>query len=141
MTTKIFVDSDVIIDFLTDRKPFSKFAIKLFELNEQKKVHIHISALSISNVYYIIRKYVKHQQAIIAVEKLTKMTEIIGTGKKEVINALQNNFKDYEDAIQHETALSITDVDAIITRNIKDYSRSKIAVFTPENYLKLKEEL
>jgi hypothetical protein len=68
------------------------------------------------------------------------MTEIIETTKKEVLQALKNNFKDFGDSIQYSSASTITGLDAIITRNIKDYRNSKIAVMTPLNFLKMKEK-
>ncbi len=68
------------------------------------------------------------------------MTEIVGTTKKEIIQALKNNFTDYEDSVQYSSALNIKDLDAIITRNVKDYRNSSIAVMTPLNFLKMKEK-
>jgi len=68
------------------------------------------------------------------------MTEIVGTTKKEIIQALKNNFTDYEDSVQYSSALTIKDLDVIITRNIKDYRNSSIAVMTPLNFLKMKEK-
>lgn len=67
------------------------------------------------------------------------MTEIIGTGKEEIIHALKNDFSDYEVAIQYAIAINISDLDAIITRNTKDYRRASIAVMTPVNFLTLKQ--
>ena len=71
---------------------------------------------------------------------LAEMTEIVGTTKKEIIQALKNNFYDYEDSLQYSSALTIENLDAIITRNIKDYRNSTIAVMTPLNFLKMKEK-
>ncbi|WP_243389023.1 hypothetical protein [Flavobacterium aurantiibacter] len=68
------------------------------------------------------------------------MTEIIGTTKTEIVRALKNDFSDYEDSIQYSSALTIKDLDVIITRNIKDYRNSSIAVMTPLNFLKMKEK-
>lgn len=68
------------------------------------------------------------------------MTEIVGTTKKDIIQALRNNFTDYEDSIQYSSALTIKGLDAIITRNIKDYRNSSIAVMTPLDFLKMKEK-
>ena len=68
------------------------------------------------------------------------MTEIIGTTKTEIVRALKNDFSDYEDYIQYSSALTIKDLDVIITRNIKDYRNSSIAVMTPLNFLKMKEK-
>jgi predicted nucleic acid-binding protein len=135
---KIFVDSDVVIDFFTDRAPHVNPASELFDLNEQGSVKIYLSAVSINNIYYIVRRFLGHNKTIEVIELLTEMTEIVGTTKKEIIQALKNNFSDYEDSIQYSSALTIKDLDAIITRNIKDYKNASIAVLTPLNFLKMK---
>lgn len=98
-----------------------------------------MSAVSINNIYYIVRRYLGHQKTLEVVEELMDMTEIIGTTKKEIVQALKNGFKDFEDSIQYSSALTIDGIEAIITRNVKDYKKSSIAVFTPLNYLKMKE--
>ncbi|MDR7750868.1 hypothetical protein RIU07_10700 [Riemerella anatipestifer] len=54
MDYKLFVDSDVVIDFFTDREPYVNPASELFELNEQGKVKLFLSAVSINNIYYIV---------------------------------------------------------------------------------------
>jgi hypothetical protein len=72
------------------------------------------------------------------IERLIESLEIIGTSKAEIKNALAVGFKDFEDGIQYSTALTIKKVEAIITRNVKDYRKSKIAVFTPEIYIHTK---
>jgi len=138
MTSKLFIDSDVVIDFFTDREPFANPASEIFELNEQRKVELHVSAVSINNIYYIVRKYLDHKRAIQVIEELIDMVQVVETTKSEIIQALKNGFKDFEDSIQYSTALTIDGIEAIITRNVKDYERSEIAVFTPENYLKLR---
>ncbi len=138
MEYKLFLDSDVVIDFFTDREPHANPASELFELNEKGNVRLYLSAVSINNIYYIVRKFLGHKRTLEVVETLTEMTEIVGTSKKEIIQALNNNFTDYEDSVQYSSALTVKDLDAIITRNIKDYRNSSIAVMTPLNFLKMK---
>ncbi|MBS3737963.1 type II toxin-antitoxin system VapC family toxin [Mesohalobacter halotolerans] len=138
MDYKLFVDSDVVIDYFTDRAPHANPASELFELNEQGHIKLYISAVSINNIYYIVKRFLGHKKTIEVVELLTEMTEIVGTTKKEILQALKNNFSDFEDSIQYSTALNIRDLDAIITRNINDYRNSSIAVMTPLNFLKTK---
>ncbi len=140
MEYKLFVDSDVVIDFFTDREPHVNPASELFELNEQGNVRLYLSAVSINNIYYIVRRFSGHKKTLEVIEALTEMTEIVGTTKKEIIQALKNNFKDYEDSVQYSSALTIKDLDVIITRNIKDYRNSSIAVMTPLNFLKMIEK-
>ena len=99
-----------------------------------------LSAVSINNIYYIVRRFLGHKKTLEVVETLTEMTEIIGTTKKEIIQALKNNFTNYEDSVQYSSALTVKDLDAIITLNIKDYRNSSIAVMSPLNFLKMKEK-
>ena len=141
MVSKIFIDSDVVIDFFTDRKPHVNPASELFDLNEGGKIKLYLSAVSINNIYYIVRRYLGHRKTLKVIEELTLMTEIVGTTKKEIIQALKNNFKDFEDSVQYASALTINGIDVIITRNIKDYKNSEIAVMTPLNYLKMRDAM
>jgi len=140
MEYKLFIDSDVIIDFFTDREPYVNPATEIFELNGQGTVKLYVSAISIINIYYVVRKFLGHRKTLEVVESLTEMTEIIGTTKTEIIQALKNDFSDYEDSVQYSSAKTIKGLDAIITRNIKDYRNSTIAVMTPLNFLKMKDK-
>lgn len=140
MAYKLFVDSDVVIDFFTDREPHANPASELFEFNEQDILKIYLSAVSINNIYYIVRRFLGHKKTIEVIESLIKMTEVVGTTKNEIIQALKNNFTDFEDSVQYSSALTVERLDAIITRNIKDYKNSTIAVMTPLNFLKMMNE-
>ncbi len=142
MVSKLFVDTDVIIDHLTDRSPFANQSSIIFEMHEQNKIKIHISSMSVNNVHYISRKIIGDKASKNLIEKLIDNLEIVGTTKKEIKQAFRSGISDFEDSIQHATAMSVAGIEAIITRNIKDYRKSKIAVFSPEIYLKtqLKEE-
>lgn len=140
MEYKLFVDSDVVIDFFTDREHHANPASELFELNEQGNVRLYLSAVSINNIYYIVRRFLGHKKTLEVIETLTEMTEIVGTTKKEIIQALKNDFTDYEDSVQYSSALTIKDLDVIITRNTKDYRNSSIAVMTPLSFLKMIEK-
>ena len=140
MASKIFVDTDVIIDYLTDRSPFANFATMLFELHEQNKLIIHVSSISINNVHYVARKLIGEKRAVDLIDDLVDRIELVATTKKEIKFAINTKFKDFEDAVQYANAMTIKGIEAIVTRNIKDYKESKIAVFTPEVYLKTKLE-
>lgn len=138
MASKVFVDSDVVIDLFTDREPFANSASTLFELNERGVLEIYISSVSINNIYYIVRRYLGHKGTLGVIDELMQITEVLGTTKAEIKQALANKFKDFEDSIQYSTALTIKGIDAIITRNVKDYSNSEIAIFTAQDYIKSK---
>lgn len=140
MIYKLFVDSDVVIDYFGDREPHASPASELFELNERGSVKLYLSAVSINNIYYIVRRFIGHNKTLEVVQTLIEMTEIVGTTKEEIHQALKNKFTDFEDSIQYSSALTIPDLNAIITRNIKDYKNASIPVMTPLSFLKMKEK-
>lgn len=132
---KIFIDTDIILDFMIAREPFAVDAARIFSLAEQNKINLCTTGLVFSNAYYILRKLASHKKVIEKLTQLTKFIGIIGLSETAVINALSSNFNDFEDALQHYAALS-EKVTIIITRNIKDYKNSELAVLTPDQYLK-----
>ncbi len=131
----VFIDTDVIVDFLTDRKPFSIESAKIFSLIDQKKINGCVSSLSFSNLYYVLRKFGTHKKVINSLQELSEMVDIFKVDSDIIKSALTSDFKDFEDSIQYFTALEHKKLDCIITRNIKDYKDSTIPVMTPETFL------
>lgn len=135
----LFLDTNVIIDVLADRRPFSVSSSKLFDYADNGKTSLYISALSYSNIYYIIRKSCSHKVMISLLRDLEAITLTLDVTKQIISKSFNSNFKDFEDAIQYNTALSNKKVEAIITRNPKDYKNSDLSVFTPDEALKIIE--
>lgn len=135
---KVLIDTDVILDFFFDRQPFSEHAAKIFSLCELKIIQGFVTPVIFSNVYYLLRQTAKHDKVIEKLRQLLTITEVLIIDKEILLQALNSKFKDFEDAIQHYTALKSGTIDTILTRNIKDYKNSEIGVLTPEDYLKTK---
>ncbi len=138
--TDLFVDTDVIIDFIIDRQPFSIDAAKVFTLIEQKKIKGYTSALCYSNLYYVLSKYAPHKKVITMLNELSELVGILKVDDNIIKASLASDFKDFEDAIQYYTAQEYKRIDVIITRNIKDYKKSSLPVMTPETFLKTFEQ-
>jgi predicted nucleic acid-binding protein len=134
--TELFIDTDVIIDFLIDRKPHSREAAIIFTLIEQKKLRGNSSSLTFSNLYYILRKIETHNKVISKLDSLSKILSILKVEEQTIKKALSSGFADFEDSIQYFCALDNKKISVIITRNIKDYKNSEIPVMTPGDYLK-----
>lgn len=132
---KVFIDTDVILDFMIVKPPFVMDTARLFALAEKKKIALCTTGLVFSNAYYILRKLGPHKKVTAKLNQLSKYVDIIGLSKIAVKNALESEFTDFEDALQHYAALS-ENATVIITRNIKDYKHSELAVLTPDQYLK-----
>jgi len=131
------IDSDVILDFLFDRKPFSEYSSYVLTQCELKKLKGYITPVIICNVYYLLRKISTHQRVITKLNQLLTLTDIIIIDKQVVLNAMNSKFKDFEDALQNYACEQSGKVDLIITRNVKDYQKSNLSILTPENYYKL----
>jgi predicted nucleic acid-binding protein len=133
--SKIFIDTDVILDFMMAREPFALDAARIFSLSEKKEISICTTGLVFSNTYYILRKLGTHKKVIEKLSQLARLIDIIGLPKAAVVQALGSEFSDFEDALQHYAALA-GDVKIIITRNTKDFKHSQLAVLSPDQYLK-----
>lgn len=134
---KIFIDTDVILDFFFDRKPFSDHATQLFMLCEKKIVTGFVTPVILSNVYYLLRKTAKHEKVIEKFKLLINLVEIATISKATILEALNSEFKDFEDALQNYSAQHDKDIQVIVTRNVKDFKESCLSVMTPETYLRI----
>jgi len=131
---KVFIDTDVILDFMIAREPFAMDAARIFSLSEKKQIAICTTGLVFSNAYYILRKLGSHQKVTEKLSQLAKLIDIIALSKTAVLQALDSKFGDFEDALQHYAALS-ENVKTIVTRNVKDFKNSELAVLTPDQFL------
>jgi len=138
--TDIFIDTDVIIDFITDRQPFSREAARVFSYIDHKKVKGYTSALSFSNLYYVLSKYASHKKVIALLNELSELVSILKVDDDIIKASLSSDFKDFEDAIQYYTALENKVINVIITRNVKDYKKSSLPIMTPETFLRTYEQ-
>ena len=132
----IFTDTDIILDVITGRMPFSIEASSLFTLIEEDQIKSSTSSLTFSNVYYVLRKYTTHQRVVSRLKELSELLQIMNVDDTIIKRALQSGFKDFEDAIQYQTALSEPDIEVIVTRNIKDYKEAELPVMSPETFIK-----
>lgn len=136
----IFVDTDVILDFILDRRPFSTYSEILFNLADGKELNIFVSSLSFSNLFYILRKYSNNNKAYKTLNNLKLLTNILPVDEKIISLALNSDFKDFEDAIQYFSAVE-NKIDILITRNIKDYKLAEISILNAEEFLRLNKLL
>jgi predicted nucleic acid-binding protein len=133
---RILIDTDVVLDFFFDRKPFSDDATRIFILCEKKRVWGFVTPVIISNVYYLLRKTAKHEKVIENLSMLMNILDVATINKASILEALHSEFKDFEDAIQNFSAQHENDIKIIVTRNIKDYKESSLSIMTPETYLR-----
>lgn len=135
----IFLDTNVLIDFFADRKPFSIEAARLFNYSIKKKINLYISAVSYNNIYYILRQSCSHIETIKMLTELNEWTVIIDVSKEIINKSLKSDFRDFEDAIQYNCAKSLNKIDFIVTRDTKDFKTSSLPILTPKEAVALIE--
>ena len=133
---KILIDTDVILDFFLDREPFSENAAKILTLCESKQIKGFITPVIISNVYYLLSQKGKQERVIDKLKNLLLIVDVLIMNKNSILVALNSNFKDFEDALQNYAEEIDGEIDLIITRNTKDFKKSKLVVMHPEEFLK-----
>ncbi|MGM0946481.1 MAG: type II toxin-antitoxin system VapC family toxin [Bacteroidota bacterium] len=135
MGSSYFLDSDVILDFLLDRDPFNFSADEIFEKALNEEIHIFFSSLTVANIHYLLRKQFGNDGALKKIAELVSFCKILPVSEKEIFAAMKSGFSDFEDAIQHFSAVQNPEIKGIITRNLADYKKSQLPIFTPEAFL------
>ncbi|GMQ26111.1 PIN domain-containing protein [Algoriphagus sp. oki45] len=135
MDSSYFLDSDVILDFLLNRDPFNFSADEIFEMAVNKEIQIYFSSLTVANIHYLLRKQYGNDIALDKISELLSFCKILPISEREIFAAMKSGFSDFEDAIQHFTAIQNPDIEGIITRNLADYRKAQLPVFTPEVFL------
>ena len=135
---KIFVDTNVVLDLLGERKQFLREAQELFTLGDQEDVQLYVSALTIINTYYILSQQLKIPNVRKVIRRFKILVDVLPVSDKVIELSLDSGFKDFEDAIQYYCALE-HEIGLIITRNQKDFKLSRIPVLSAREYLGMKE--
>ena len=128
-----YIDSDVILDVSLGRKDFAKESGQILNIVETKHLTGTTTLLALANIHYLLKRF-DNKNALKAIATLRKILTVMPLTEQELINALESGFKDFEDAIQNYTSESYG-CNIIITRNIKGFTKSKLPVYTPKEYL------
>jgi predicted nucleic-acid-binding protein len=134
---KVFLDTNILIDYLSRREPFFEPAALIFQLGKRKKCQLLISSLSFATASFLLQAHYKlsQKEVIKLINQIIKMSFITTVDSQTVSESVQSDFGDFEDAMQYFSALR-EDADFIITRNTQDFAESSIPVFEPFDFLK-----
>lgn len=132
---KIFVDTNIIVDLIADRRPFSKFAIEIFSKAQDKKLKLYTSSHSIATTHYLLKNYIEEKELRNVFYNLLDYIQVIPVDLDVIKKGLKSKHKDFEDAIQMLCAYSIEKMDCIVTRNSKDFRDCEIPVLSPDEFV------
>ncbi|CAD5989472.1 Putative nucleic acid-binding protein [Planktothrix tepida] len=127
---RVLIDTNVVLDFLQEREPFVEDAAQLFAKIDAGELEGFISALTITNIYYIIRKASGKIAAQDAIAQILTDLQICAVDKGILEQAIALNFQDFEDAVQCACGIA-NQVDAIITRDLSGFVNAGILVIAP----------
>jgi len=131
---RVLIDTNVILDFVLNRVPFAGAAATLFQHIERQTFSAVVSASAITDIFYLLKK--EKVDAVAFLKDFLSAVDVLGVDKAIIMYALYSGWTDFEDAVQAQVAIE-NNIDAVITRNTKDYNRLKeIQVLTPTELLK-----
>jgi len=132
---KVFLDTNIIVDLIADRKPFSKYAIQIFQKAEANEIQLFTSSHSIATTHYLMKKYIEEKELRDVLYNLLDYLTIIAVDVDILKKGLRSNHKDFEDSIQILCASSVEKMDYIVTRNTKDFKGSEIPAYNPDEII------
>lgn len=127
---KVLLDTNIIIDLALERQPHFEASEQILSLVEQGQIEGYISASTFGDLYYVIRKDKGRESTLYFLRRIATFCQVATVNQAAVSMALTANFRDFEDAIQHSTAV-INQLDAIVTRNPRDFKVTTPRILTP----------
>jgi predicted nucleic acid-binding protein len=131
---RVFIDTNVILDLLLDRKPHSDDITNLIELATEQGIELCISSVTITDVNYIVGKFEGTNAANKKTKQILELVTVENVGQTTVLKASKSGFKDFEDGVQNFCAEE-SKHKVIVTRNTKDFRKSKLSIMTPKEFI------
>jgi len=137
---RIFVDANIVIDLLCERYPWFPKVMRIFNMADHGQIELYCSSLSLGTASYIMETRKMGPQDIFeSINLLCQMCTPTTVDASVVRQALDSDFDDFEDALQHHSAMTV-DADCIVTRNKKDFEASEIPVYELDEFIALLDE-
>ncbi len=127
---KILFDTNIILDVLLERKPFSGEASFLLSRVERSEISGYLCATTVTTIHYLVSKALGSQAAMRHIQSLLALFIIAPVTHQVLEKAAMLNFRDFEDAVLHEAARQ-AGIESIVTRNTVDFKKSTLPVFAP----------
>ena len=130
----MLLDTNILLDVVFDRHPFSEAASSLVKLLQERGEAAYISWHSVSNLYYLVSRDLGDSVAREFILEFTRFLSVAETGTEDVLYAMSLPMRDFEDAMQVAAARACG-ARRIVTRNARDYARSPIPAISPQEAL------
>lgn len=132
---KVFLDTNVILDLLSERKPFYESIAHVATLADRKELSLLASPVSFTTANYVLSKFEPKESVLIKLQKFSILCKVAEANQETIDKSLFALFKDFEDAVQYHCALQ-ANCEVILTRNGSDFKKSALPVMTAAEFLK-----
>ncbi len=131
---RVLLDTNVVLDLLLDRQPWSKTAAKLLSRVESGTLDGYLGATTVTTIYYLAAKAVGAKAARQEIQKLLALCAVAPVNRPVLESAFQLEFADFEDAVLHEAARQVG-AEAVVTRDPRGFKKATLSVLTPDECL------
>ncbi len=131
---RVLVDINILLDVFQRREPFYEKSAGLLALIETGQIQGYIAAHGITTLFYLIQKDKSPAEARATITNLLQFIKIAPLDQSTIEQALNLDYRDYEDAVQMIAAVQCK-ADCLITRNVKDYQPVLLPVLQPVDFL------
>jgi len=138
---RVLVDTNVLVDVIVERRPFYSDSVAIWTLAEQGQITGLISAISFTNIYYVVRRLQDTNKARRAIQLLRDTFEVAVCDQHVIKQAIAAEFKDFEDAVQYVCAIHAS-ADCLVSRNPAHFPTAEdCPVLTPAEFLAANRQL
>lgn len=137
---KILFDTNVVLDVLLERHPHYPHSVRCMALVEKERIEGWVCSTTVTTLAYLIKSKLSIHEANNHLESLLSLYNVSTVNRQVLFDALDDGFSDYEDSVLHRSALA-NNLDGIVTRNKKDFKKSKLPVYTPVELLAIMNQL
>ena len=133
---KLLIDTNVILDMVFKRSNCG-ISMELFRKIKETEANAYVTASSVTDIFYIIRKETHDTERTYAVmENIFRLVAILSVTDRDIKDAFLQKWKDFEDCVQYMTGKN-SRMDYIITGNCKDYANALLPVMTPAAWIEM----
>jgi predicted nucleic acid-binding protein len=135
----VLLDTNIILDIALERREFFEKSKKLISFVNKSGFSAYVTVTTFTDIYYVLKKSKGYDSTISFLKNLFDFIDISGVDKATILNALSSEFTDFEDAVQSFSATQ-NGIKIIVTRNVSDFEKSKMKVFTPSEFIQQYEK-
>ena len=137
---KLLIDTNVLLDMVLKRNGYD-ISVKLFRKIREQEVLACITASSVTDLFYIIRKETHDtERTYVIMENIFCLVTVLSVTERDVRDAFGQKWKDFEDCVQYMTGRN-NRMDYLITANGKDYKDVSMPIMTPATLQGLEDSM